>query len=237
MVQLAADVDASTQLFTTDTEATEFGGYYTVDDEVVRLTGLGPSAAPFRNKVWFVHRGQAGTTAASHSSGTAVEQYYPEAPGGGGEQTVRLLGPYRVNHDDPDIASNPGWPTWPGTLLTDDIPAGALLIAAHCENPEPWDLDADNAALLLYAGSDQDGDNGPWEVSRYLVGANNSTAAPFVATPLIIGNPNGNAQQLQGKPKTYRFGTTGNKVNVLAFQVASATQGYADIYLLIAEPA
>jgi hypothetical protein len=78
MTTLAADLDAASGVLDASA-ASDWPAFYQLDSEVVKVVGV-DYREPTR---WAVLRGEAGTTAAAHSSGATLTRYYPDAPGGG----------------------------------------------------------------------------------------------------------------------------------------------------------
>jgi hypothetical protein len=192
---------------------------------------------------WVVTRGVGDSVAASHLAGATLtaavqasvssETLIPPDPfaDAGGEQTIRLLGPFHIAFDTAGVASD-GPPQ--GVSLGATIPANSVLLRIHCENPVAWDQDPDNAYLEIIATTV--GQPNGWPVARYRIGDSFSTAASHVGGAEAIANSSGNAEVLDSVQRTYAFGASGNSLRAFVDNVTGATQGEVDIYALIAEP-
>jgi hypothetical protein len=86
MATLSANIDATQSVIPVSGTAPTTGSFLTVGSEAVRFLGTsrGPGGRAFLRTYWSVDRGVAGTTAASHSSGASLTQYYPDAATVGG---------------------------------------------------------------------------------------------------------------------------------------------------------
>jgi hypothetical protein len=148
----------------------------------------------------------------------------------GGEQTIRLLGPFRVNFNTANVA------TANGAKLA-DLDAGVLVLLVRVEVVTPWDAHADNARLKIGIGGAGFA-SGDWYMAReYLVGSN--FAAPVDANTgpesgYVGGSESGGTVTLTGA--VHRVVTAGALVAAVT-DTAGATAGAADVYALIAEPA
>jgi len=146
---LSANIDSSQTLLPISGPLTngtfQYPLYYTVDDEAIRVIGRA------HEETWLVDRAIAGTTAASHSSGATLTRYFPDAAGGvGTEQTVRLLGPFTINHDDPGLAGTDDWGTG---LVLGEVPDGAYIlppIQVFIDETFSGSSDDDNNGLSIF---------------------------------------------------------------------------------------
>jgi hypothetical protein len=92
MATLTGNISASQTVIPVSGAAPQTGSYFTVDSEAVKFLGTsrGPQGRSFLRDYWSVDRGVAGTTAATHSNGTALTQYYPDSAGGVGGSGVTV---------------------------------------------------------------------------------------------------------------------------------------------------
>lgn len=112
MTTLAANLSSSATTMRVNAADDDPAPYYQIDDEIVQLqanstTVNDPFYSPYRTRdetLWQIERAVSGTTATSHLSGATLTPVYDPSTGGG-EQTVRLLGPYAVSHETPAIDS------------------------------------------------------------------------------------------------------------------------------------
>lgn len=86
MATLTANISASEGVIPVSGAAPAPGSYFTVGSEAIRFLGTsrGPSGRAGTRAYWSVDRGVAGTTAATHTNGATLTQYYPDAASGGG---------------------------------------------------------------------------------------------------------------------------------------------------------
>jgi hypothetical protein len=114
MTALAADMSSTADLITvTGGSGFDRGAFFTIDDEVIQFEGYernqtyGRELWTVNEAHWYVQRGLAGTTAASHLSGAILTRYYPDAPGGDaiGAGSTTLSGPVEIV--PPDDESDP----------------------------------------------------------------------------------------------------------------------------------
>jgi hypothetical protein len=93
MATITSNITATQTVIPVDVAVGIPDTFYTIDSEAIRLLGTsrGPDGRAFRRTYWSVDRGLAGTTAATHSSGASLTQYYPDAEGGGGGGGVVIL--------------------------------------------------------------------------------------------------------------------------------------------------
>lgn len=92
MATLSATITADATVIPVSGSAPEIGSYLTVGSESIRFLGTsrGPQGRSKSRSYWSVDRGVAGTTKATHSSGTTLTQYYPDAEDGGGSGGVNV---------------------------------------------------------------------------------------------------------------------------------------------------
>jgi hypothetical protein len=83
MATLTANINATQTVIQVSGSAPETGSFFTLDSEAVRFLGTsrGADGRAFLRSYWSVERGVAGTTAATHSNGATLTQYYPDAAG------------------------------------------------------------------------------------------------------------------------------------------------------------
>lgn len=181
--------------------------YLQVDDEIVRILDQRSTENRLR-----VQRGYAGTTAASHDSGAElVAVYVPSA--GGGVQIIRLLGPFHIAHDTPNITTveqvladlSEGWIILNGLVVLSGI--------------QPWDA---GPILTLGALSDD------FSVGRTIATVDMSSLTAATGPSQYFGfDSDENTPVLMvadGKLTAFIGGDLG-------------TTGEADIYCLIADSA
>lgn len=86
MATLNGDITADAELIRVTGTPPPPGSYLMLEDEAIVFYGAsrGAQGREFTRDWWSVERGVAGTTKASHVSGTTLIQYYPEAESAGG---------------------------------------------------------------------------------------------------------------------------------------------------------
>jgi hypothetical protein len=92
MATLTGNISASQTVIPVSGDAPQTGSFFTVDSESIQFLGTsrGPQGRSFLRDYWSVDRGVAGTTAATHSNGATLTQYYPDAAGGVGGSGVTV---------------------------------------------------------------------------------------------------------------------------------------------------
>lgn len=219
MTALTANITDSQTLIPVDAGLTngtfQYPLYFTIGDEAIRVTGR------VHETTWLVDRGVAGTTAASHSDDAALTRYYPDsAASTGGEQTIRLLGPYTVNFDDPGIDdyAEVGEVIAAGTLI---VSAWVVITTGLVSNPA-----GDGHSIYVSLGQDTGG-----MLAAY---------ASVASSDVTIGEPiwiNNDGTGIGGK----RIGMVpsgGRHLNISMYPGQGVfTAGVVDVYALIAEPA
>jgi hypothetical protein len=92
MATLTGNISATQTVIPVSGSAPQTGSYFIVDSEAVKFLGTsrGPQGRSFFRDYWSIDRGVAGTTAATHSNGAALTQYYPDAAGGVGDSGVTV---------------------------------------------------------------------------------------------------------------------------------------------------
>lgn len=205
------------ELFRLEDEMVEFGGHNLVN----RLRD--------RKQVSF-RRGVGGTTAVTHASGTtllrvadavassASAETFADPFSAGGVQTIRLLGPFHVTFETPGIAGDED-----GAVLT-ELDAGTLVIHVAVVPTAAWN-GGDLTALDIYIGGE---DFGPPDDNFRTI-----TGDPFVVAEL---NPRTGGGSTGGLARAV-FGAVTTDGALLIQGDGAATEGAADIYALIAEPA
>lgn len=239
MPALTTSVDESTTRFPTDTANPSPGATYTIDDEAIVVHGSALSGLKGGDyTVWIVQRGFAGTTAATHSPGATLTRYYPDAAsaGGGGEQMVRLLGPFTVNFDDSDLD-----PPQPGKFLSDEIlDAGTLVYQAFFAITDDW-VGSGDARVTISAGAPADWANTEVNVVTYklrIAGTPQqaSGSEPFTFNFVVNYNQNG---QITDPQVTYL--AVPSKLAVVVhdevFAAVASSAGSVKVWVLILQPA
>jgi hypothetical protein len=126
---LAAAVDAVDKLWTIDTMPD--APFLEAGDELVEISARFPEHiyAPTQETIPAkirVRRAVAGTAAAIHAQGVTLTPVYPESSGGG-QQTVRLLGPFSVlATDSVELSTN-------GRYFGEVISAETVIVSVWCE--------------------------------------------------------------------------------------------------------
>lgn len=196
-------------------------GFYTIDNENLylrpeqhRTTDTDPRAVSSADGRW-AERGIAGSDAATHTSGATLTPYYPAAPATntGGEQRVRLLGPFAVAFDTPGITDQ-------AALTT--LSAGVAVIRAWARVTASWS--PSNPGFRIGAGGSGAVTNGDyWTVTEYdALGEAQEDSGAFAEANI---------------PVDQRIVTVLENGFLVAHLTSAAAQGEADIYALIAEPA
>jgi hypothetical protein len=92
MATLTANINATQTVIPVSGSVPETGSFFTLDSEAIRFLGTsrGADGRAFLRSYWSVERGVAGTTAATHSNGATLTQYYPDAVGGVGGSGVTV---------------------------------------------------------------------------------------------------------------------------------------------------
>lgn len=137
-----------------------------------------------------------------------------------GEQRIRLLGPFTINHDDELI--NPG-------VLLAELEAGTVVVAAWAEVVTPWDGADDvpnSQELNIVAGDDL------WPVTTVLVCVNDSEPATASSGRAAYSHTN----QTFPRISPVRVITAGD-LRATAVDYGVTTAGQARVFALIAEPA
>lgn len=142
-----------------------------------------------------------------------------------GEQRVRLLGPFRIAHDTPDIGTNAGNPLA-------DVAAGVLVIRLFALNQEVWADHNEGAYLRLSAGTA--GENPNALVEYLLDGLNSTTAASQGQHAEGLYKMESSDYSL---PSMIAMLTQAGSITASISGLGSATAGECDVYALIAEPA
>jgi hypothetical protein len=137
-----------------------------------------------------------------------------------GEQSVRLLGPFHIAHDDDEIDGD-------GAIAT-SLSAGQIVLNAWAEPTEEWQFDASGLFILVWAFDSDPG------TSRRLTSYETETGDVVRAVDEGVEARNGDA----GTAPPRRVGriTEASTLRVV-LDGGPATTGEADIYALIAEPA
>jgi hypothetical protein len=230
---LAAAVDAVDKLWTIDTMPD--APFLEAGDELVEISARFPEHiyAPTQETIPAkirVRRAAAGTTAAIHAQGITLTPVYPESSSSAGsEQTIRLLGPYRVNYNDvglrdPDnfvgvrISNEP---------LTEDM----VVLKVWAEYVTQWAGSDGNAldASSLFIVVENAARDSSFTVSAYALDNRRSSNTPDFA--LTTAQPSADPENI------IRVKTTGYFAAVWDLATATATAGATDVYALIAEPA
>jgi len=240
MATLTSDITADQTVIGVTGSSRTTGHYrFRIDDELMDLQGFpkyelrgGYRQHGVDHSRWIVTRGVGGSTAATHSAGDTLkgvtsalvssESETPPAPwaGAGTEQTVRLLGPFSVAWNTPDIAANQ-------LVSLTTLSAGTIILRAWMIERVRWNTATvgkiavaenefgDNSADLWAGNIDS---NEPWAVDDPTWRELTDILVAVVPT-LFVGGVT----------------TAGNLVFYV--DVITATAGSGDIYALIAEPA
>lgn len=234
MATLTADVTAAAKSW--NVSALPVGDYLQVDDEIVHVLDKQRTTSRIR-----VERGYAGTTAATHSSGaTLTPLYIPSVPVGGVQQ-VRLLGPYEFNYNTPGIDS--------GLYLTGvfEFTAGMILLDLWVEIVTAWDpggtpnttlyVEAeDGVDIFDYPGVPIDSGSSITDdesaEGKVLAANLSTTPAPFLSARTYGEHTSGFARLLPS-----RIFENAPLYVAVDQNGATALEGQARIYALIAEPA
>lgn len=227
MVTLATAVNASATTWALS-EALPLGTeYIQVDDELVAVITPAIRASQRDEPTLFceVQRGTAGEQEAHAQGATLTTLENPPLGGGSGEQTVRMLGPLHVKHDDPGIQTT-------GVAIGPTLAAGAWLIHADVFITENFDGVTDDN-FTFDVGLAPTVDPADWYQIGWspLFAVSLTTEAQFNAHGVL--KPKGSGY--------YEFRrvsvTDGGTLWVYFSPDGANTQGEADIYALIAEPA
>lgn len=119
------------------------GDYKTIDSETIVIRTVDTPTRAYGDDARYrvtVYRGSEGTRKSAHAASAELAAY---SGGGGGEQTVRLLGPFTVTHETPNVA------TWGAATFGPTIEAGAVVVALWAVVTEEWNDTPGNGALGL----------------------------------------------------------------------------------------
>jgi hypothetical protein len=249
MATLSANINATQTVIPVSGAAPQTGSFLTVDSEAIKFLGTsrGPQGRSFLRDYWSVDRGVAGTTAATHSNGATLTQYYPDAAGGVGGSGVNvdngvdppaavttLVAPGAViAGDSATLLTTRLLGPFTVTSATPDIGDGAFLadIAEGTIIVRTWavtDTAFDTGAILTIGlGS---ADFGPpdddWDTLSYHA-VDNLTGNPgrIFETP----TPDGALPP--------RVGISSSTGVLTAYIAQAVTQGSARVYAIIATPA
>lgn len=217
MVTLAAGVSSTATTWSLSAALPAGTDYLQVDEELVAVVtpAIRPSQRDDPTLFCEVVRGMAGTQATHAQGATLTTLPAPPLGGGDGTQTVRLLGPFTVNFND----------TFPVTT-TLVVPAGALVLSGLCFVTTAWDTD--EVLSVMYPDL--------LAVDEFAVGDDWWVSADRCA-PRVLGTEGfgGTAGSIVANGSPIRFSS--ESALRVSISDAGPTQGQADIYALIAEPA
>ena len=161
MVTLATAVDADDTTWHLSEALPAGVEYILAEDELVAVVtpAIRPNQREDPTLYCEVVRGWEGPRA-SHAQGITLETLEnPPLGGGGGTQTVRLLGPFPFAFDTTGLLTDPG------AVMTDEIPSGATITTAWAEITEDWEFPGPAALLLRVFPNTDPSDN--YQVTEY----------------------------------------------------------------------
>jgi hypothetical protein len=169
---------------------------------------------------------------AAHDSGATVtrvlDAFTQDATspfaGAGGGQTVRLLGPYTVNHDDADLQG--------AGLLLEELAAGTWLWGVQVIGTQAWDNVGDLSFQVSLAGDGGSGISGGWYTESWgSLGGGNGPSHPVIAPADASTVPA--SQTVSFQPVGLR---EDGGLYAAFYPIEPSTTGRVLIYALIVEP-
>lgn len=214
----------------TPLSAGQVPGYVKIDDELFNVGG--------QNNTTGLILALSEPARQAHDSGATVtyagQPYDPtfKMALAGGEQTIRLMGPVRVNYNTSGLTNANG-------LKIFDLSAGQVVLAVRVEVHTAWNADADLAKMTIGLGGAAYASGDWYPVRNYWIGSNYASPSDANTAPetaFSLGSDDATVGLL-ANGSFHRAVTAGAIVATVGGTTAGATAGAADIYALIAEPA
>lgn len=225
MTALRADINAETRFIPVSVVISNptYPLFYDLGDETIKVVGRADTTE------WEVERGAGDSGATSHTKGTVLIANASPFGAGGGEQRVRLLGPFNITFETANLGSSSG-------VELADLDAGVWVISSWALFTQEWTfLEPSILQIRVAPASDL---TDWWEAAIYNTYASNGFFVDGDAAVLREGvrsRPDPDSESVTTSPLRAIVGPT--VPGVLTVRVSNdPTAGEADIYALIAEP-